>query len=123
MPSMDLRSAAAAFRPALASYAPGLAPAAIATWSARMVNEYSSASVFEAMSRQLREAGEDESLARECREFSSEERMHGTLCGAVVEALGGQAVADLPARSAFPLHPDAPPRAAVLRNVIHVCCM
>jgi hypothetical protein len=121
--SLDLRAASLPYRPALTDYAPELAAAAIGTWKARMINEYSSSEVFEALSRQLAAMGAGGDLMDECRGFSSEERMHGTLCGAVVEALGGEATAALPARPPFPVHADASPRAALLRNVIHVCCM
>jgi hypothetical protein len=123
MTSLDLRAASLPHRPDLAGSPPELAAAAIGTWKARMVNEYSSSEVFEALSRQLEGAGEDGDLVAECRAFAAEERRHGALCGAVVEALGGQATAVLPARSAFPVHPDASARAALVRNVIHVCCM
>jgi hypothetical protein len=122
-PSLDLRAAARPYVPDLSGHPPGLRPAAIATWRGRMVNEYCSAEVFEALADQLDGAGEDAELVDECRGFSLEERTHGTLCAAVVEALGGEAAATPPARPAFPLHLDAPPRAAVLRNLVHVCCM
>jgi hypothetical protein len=96
---------------------------AIGTWKARMVNEYSSSDVFDALGQKLEDAGEPSDVVHECRGFSAEERMHGALCAAVVEALGGQAIAALPARPPFPVHADASPRAALVRNVIHVCCM
>ncbi|MGH7282463.1 MAG: hypothetical protein ACRELY_13130 [Polyangiaceae bacterium] len=64
---------------------PSLREAAIATWRARMVNEHGSARVFEGLARQVARAGLDhEEVAR----FADEERRHGILCGAVVEALG-----------------------------------
>jgi hypothetical protein len=88
-----------------------------------MVNEYSSSEVFEALGRQLDDAGEGGDVLEECRAFAAEERHHGILCAAVVEALGGEATAIVPTRPPFPLHLDAPPRAALLRNLIHVCCM
>ena len=88
-----------------------------------MVNEYSSAEVFEALSQQLEDAGEYDDLVAGCRGFSSEERMHGVLCAAVVEALGGNATAPLPARPRFPIHADTGRRAALVRNIIHICCM
>jgi hypothetical protein len=88
-----------------------------------MTNEYMSAEVFVALSTQLAESGFDTATVRECASFAEEERKHGVLCGAVVEALGGKATAPISTRRAFPLHRDAPARAAVLRNVIHVCCM
>jgi hypothetical protein len=88
-----------------------------------MVNEYSSARVFEALSMQLVELDVARELAATCSGFAAEERKHGVLCGAVVLALGGEAQAIVRTDAPFPAHADAPPRAAVLRNVIHVCCL
>src|SRR5205814_8721207 len=76
IPSLDLRAAAAPYRPNLTGVSPDLRAAAIGTWKARMVNEYSSSGVFEALAQQLGDAGEDGDLVRECQGFSSEERMH-----------------------------------------------
>jgi hypothetical protein len=88
-----------------------------------MHNEWVSHKVFENLGTQLELAGFDPALKRECVGFAAEEREHGTMCAAVVEALGGEARVALAAQLAFPGHLDAPPRAAALRNVIHVCCM
>jgi hypothetical protein len=120
---LDLGEAARPHRPALGGYPETLRGPAVATWRARMVNEYASSEVFEALSHQLEQAGFEAELARECRSFAGEERRHGVLCAAVVEALGGRARAAIPERPAYPEHEDSPPRAAALRNVIHVCCM
>ncbi len=120
---LDLRDEARAVELELDTYPDDLRGPAIGTWCGRMLNEYGSAGVFEALAAQLEETGFGEELARECLGFASEERRHGVLCGAVVEALGGSARAQTRAQAPFPAHPDAPPRAAVLRNVIHVCCM
>ena len=66
--------------------APGvLEPAVIATWHGRMVQEYMSSFVFSGLAEQL-EAALDPRGAERCREFAAEEREHGLLCGAVVEA-------------------------------------
>ncbi len=96
--------------------------AAIATWHARMINEYASSRVFTALARQLERCGLEEE-ADEALQFADEERRHGVLCGAVAEALGGEARGELFAAPKFPEHADAPPRAALLRNVISICCM
>ncbi|KYF99337.1 hypothetical protein [Sorangium sp. So ce394] len=120
---LDLRDEARARALDVSGYPAALFPSAIRTWHGRMVNEHASSAVFEALARQLAEAGFPKELADACRGFAAEERRHGILCGAVVEALGGTATASVPERPEFPLHRDAPPRAAVLRNVIHVCCM
>lgn len=120
--AIDLRSASRAEIPDLGAVPPALLAACVATWRARMVNEYSSASVFESLAAQLAPTFGAE-LARECLSFAAEERRHGVLCGAVVEAAGGAAFAPPLAQLPFPTHDDAPPRAGALRNAIHVCCM
>ncbi len=119
---LDLRSSARSLRPSL-PHLPHLVDAAIATWKGRMVNEYASASVFAALADQLAPAGLDD-LRAEVLAFADEERRHGALCGAVVEALGGTARAELPAAPELPTHDDAAtPLEAVLRNVLSICCL
>lgn len=88
-----------------------------------MHNEWVSHTVFDALADQLDRAGFDADLGDTCRQFADEERSHGVLCAAVVHALGGDARATVAPRPDYPLHADAPPRAAVLRNVISVCCL
>lgn len=118
---IDLRSLARDLRPALPTIQdPALVPHAIATWSGRMKNEHGSARVFEALALQLDAAGVDG--AAECRAFAAEERRHGVLCGAVVEALGAPALFEQEPLS-FPLHPDASPSEGVLRNVLSIACL
>jgi hypothetical protein len=99
-----------------------LRQSAIATWHARMINEYGSSRVFEGLATHLEALGYHEE-ADEVSQFAEEERRHGILCGAVVEALGGQAMGALFDTPPYPEHVDAPPRAALLRNVISICCM
>ena len=119
--ALDLRERSRAFVPPI-DVRPELREAAIATWHARMINEYGSSRVFVALARQMAECGFEEDVA-EVEQFAEEERTHGVLCGAVVEALGGHATGALFETPEFPQHRDAPPRAAVLRNVISICCM
>ena len=66
---------------------PALVSAAIGTWRGRMVNEHGSARVFEALARQMREAGLAPEQVDTVAGFAEEERRHGVLCGAVVEAV------------------------------------
>jgi hypothetical protein len=101
---------------------PGLFALAVPTWRARMVNEHESSAVFAALATQLRDAGLAAS-ARACDDFADEERRHGELCGAVVEALGGDARARARQHPELPAHPDVDRREAALRNVLSVCCL
>ncbi len=121
MEALDLREMSRELAPSL-EVPDALRDAAIGTWHARMINEYASSRVFAALSKQLERCGFAED-ADEARQFADEERRHGVLCGAVVEALGGEAKGELFDAPEFPEHRDAPPRAALLRNVISICCM
>jgi hypothetical protein len=122
MATLDLRDAARAFMPRVAEL-PHLREPAIGTWRGRMINEHSSARVFEGLSKQFAEAGVQE-VVEEVRGFANEERRHGILCGAVVEALGGQAVAEVPDGDPYPEHDDASgPLEAALRNMLSICCL
>lgn len=123
MSTIDLSSESRTHMPALPSL-PHLVPSALLTWSGRMRNEYASARVFEGLARQLEAAGLKKSIARECLGFAAEERRHGVLCGAVVEALGGVAVTEVPDDEVFPEHEDAgSPIEAALRNLLSISCL
>jgi hypothetical protein len=119
---LDLREEARRRAPAVPSI-PHLAASARQTWLGRMVNEYASSAVFEALGPQLERAGFGADVARECGGFAAEERRHGILCGAVVEALGGEARAEVSERAPFPEHADASAREGALRNVLSVACL
>ena len=122
MATLDLRAAARRMCPAVPSV-PALREAAIATWRGRMVNEHGSARVFEGLAAQLAAAGLGD-LVDEVRAFAAEERRHGVLCGAVVEALGGEARAEIDDGAEYPLHADAAtPLEAALRNMLAICCL
>jgi hypothetical protein len=101
----------------------GLRAPAIETWRGRMVNEHMSARVFEELSKQLALAGAEPELVEECRGFADEERRHGVLCGAVVESLGGEATAQVKPAVEYPLHADATPIEAALRNLLSISCL
>ena len=119
---IDLRAAAQQHMPTVPDLVHLYADAR-ATWLGRMVNEYMSASVFDNLALQLAAAELEPELVEECRGFAEEERRHGVLCGAVVEALGGEAVAPRPAREAFPQHDDVSPREAVVRSLLSISCL
>lgn len=118
---LDLRALARVRRPAIADPA-ALGPAVIATWRGRMINEHGSSHVFAGLADQLAALDWLEDAAT-CRRFADEEREHGALCGAVVEAAGGNAVAEVEAPRTIPAHADTTPKAAAIRNAISICCM
>lgn len=122
MATLDLRNVARNFMPQITDL-PHLREAAIGTWTGRMINEHSSARVFEGLAKQFEAAGVHE-VVEEVRGFASEERRHGVLCGAVVEALGGEARAEVPDGDEYPEHQDAKsPLEAALRNMLSICCL
>lgn len=123
VPVLDLVTEARRLKPAVAEIPPALRAAAQRTWLGRMRNEHGSAPVFEGLAQQLRRAGCDEALAGECERFAGEERRHGALCGAVVEAFGGDARTPANPERAFPDHADVSPIEGVVRNVMSVCCL
>lgn len=126
MATLDLRDAArlAAKRFDLVLDVPeALREGVVATWRTRMVNEHGSARVFDALAEQIAEAGLGEARVRACREFADEERRHGVLCGAVVEAAGGEAHAEGLAEDPFPAHEDTTPLVAALRNALSIGCL
>jgi hypothetical protein len=120
---LDLRAEAAPLRPNVPMPPPHLRDMAIGTWRGRMVNEFVSNRVFETLADQLTTAGLSEDSIARCREFAAEERRHGALCGAVVEAMGGQAIAKVPPLPEVPLHEDADALEGALRNVLSICCL
>jgi len=88
-----------------------------------MVNEHISARVFAALVPQLMRAGVASERIEAVATMIADELRHGRQCAAMVEALGGEAVAPLPPLALVPDHEDAPPLEAVLRNVLSICCL
>jgi len=119
---LDLRTEARVRLPELPSL-PELNRAAVATWRGRMVNEYQSGAVFAALAKQAEQVGLARGWVEELRAFELEERRHGVLCGSVVEALGGEARAEVALRPPVPAHADAAPLEALARNVLSVSCL
>lgn len=122
MSLLDLRTGARGAAPRVAA-SPAVRARAIATWRGRMVNEHGSARVFEALAAQMERAGFSSETSGACAAFAEEERTHGVLCGAVVEAFGGAAVAPSLAPAELPEHEDVGRVEAVLRNVLSVSCL
>ena len=119
---LDLREAARPLAPALPAE-PMDRAAAIATGRGRMVNEHGSARVFAALATQLADAGAEQTWIDDARRMADEERHHGVLCGAVVEALGGEARAPALVDAQMPAHADADRFEAVTRNILSICCL
>ena len=122
MTILDLRAEAQAHKPRL-PYLPDLQEMAIGTWRGRMINEHGSARVFEGLAKQLEQLGLEQSDLDRVRSFAAEERKHGILCGAVVEALGGQARAPALEVVPYPTHDDVSPLEGALRNLISISCL
>ncbi|EYF07109.1 Hypothetical protein CAP_0588 [Chondromyces apiculatus DSM 436] len=120
---LDLAHEARRLRPEVAEIDPALRVAVQRTWRGRMVNEHGSAPVFEGLAQQLRQAGAREGDVAACAVMAAEERRHGVLCGAVVEAFGGEARAKVVAGPPLPEHADVDRLEAVTRNVLSVCCL
>ena len=91
-------------------------------WRQRMVSEHASARVFSALVGQAMHAGLARRQVYELTRMAREELDHGLLCARALVALGGDAVADLPALDPIPAHEDADPLEALLRNVLSVSC-
>jgi hypothetical protein len=119
---LDLQGAARAHRIPLDAPA-HLAAAARATWLGRMVQEHGSAHVFESIADQLALAGFTRDDVETCRAFAGEERLHGVLCGAVVESLGGAARAEVSDPLPVPQHEAVGRVEAVLMNLLSVSCL
>ena len=119
---LDLQKPAQQHKPTL-TIIEELRESAIETWKARMVNEHGSAQVFEGLAAQLEEVGLNARDIQRVRSFADEERNHGVLCGAVVEALGGKAVATALPVVPFPQHDDVSALEAALRNLLSISCL
>src|SRR5258706_881587 len=119
---LDLRSDARRHRPELPEL-PELRVAAMGTWRGRMINEYQSAEVFGALAKQAEHLGLAAKLVSQLCEFETEERKHGVLCGGVVEALGGEARAEVSVPRRLPTHAGTAPLEAFLRNALSVSCL
>ncbi|MCB9748813.1 MAG: ferritin-like domain-containing protein [Myxococcales bacterium] len=130
MARLDLTRESAALAAELEREAPELAAlssdaraSAIETWRGRMVNEHASARVFAGLIPQLMRAELDAGRQAEVAEMIADELRHARQCAAVVAALGGAPIGELPALSDVPAHADAEPLEGLLRNIISVSCM
>lgn len=122
MIALDLRERARACAPVV-PIADDLRRAAIATWRARMQNEYQSSFVFEALADELAKSETLAGFAADARAFAAEERRHGVLCGAVVESFGGEAIGAIDDAAELPEHAEVDIDEAILRNVLAIGCL
>jgi hypothetical protein len=96
---------------------------AVAHWRRQMVNEHASARVFAALLPQLMKAGTPAREHRAVVQMMEQELRHGVLCAAMVEALGAEAVSEMPDLPDVPMHEDVEPVEALLRNVLSISCL
>ena len=126
MPMLDLSRSAAEADITLTGYAELSdmdRQRAIGTWHGRMVNEHVSARVFAGLIPQMMRAGLDAEWQAEVATMVSDELRHGRKCAAMVHALGGDPVAELPELQDVPIHTDVSPLEGFLRNIINISCM
>ena len=98
--------------------------AAVHTWRERMVNEHRSAAVFASLVPQLIEASSTLDVQTVALRAATDEIFHATLCGDVVRAFGGEAVATAePHLRRMPEHPGLSAAERALRNVTFVGCL
>jgi hypothetical protein len=95
-----------------------------ALWSDRMVNEYTSTTVFSALAAQLVEANATLDTTAVMLRMAQDELVHAEICAGVVTAMGGEAsrVRDT---SVTPIarHPACSAEERALRNVIFTTCL
>lgn len=97
---------------------------ALANWRARMVHEHRSAAVFSGLLPQLMAAGAPLEFKTTVLRASMDEIRHASLCGHVIELLGGEAVAEAELQPRpLPQHAGCTPREVALRNMMFAGCL
>jgi hypothetical protein len=106
------------------AYDPVSIARARAHWSTRMVDEYTSTSVFGALAAQLMEANAPLDATAVTLRMGQDELIHAEACSGVVAALGGEVT---PMRETSLLrvarHPGVSPRERALRNILFATCI
>ncbi|MDB4927999.1 MAG: hypothetical protein JWM10_483 [Myxococcaceae bacterium] len=98
--------------------------AAVHAWRERMVNEHRSAAVFAGLVPQLIEASSTIDVQTVALRAATDEIYHATLCGEVVRAFGGEALATAePTLMKMPEHPGLAALERAVRNVTFVGCL
>jgi hypothetical protein len=105
-------------------YDPRAVARARALWSDRMVNEYTSTTVFSALSSQLVEANATIDATAVTLRMAHDELIHAEVCAGVVTAMGGVA-SRMRDTSVTPIarHPGCSAEERALRNVIFTTCL
>lgn len=107
-----------------AAYDPVAVAKARALWSERMVNEYTSTTVFSALAAQLVEANATLDATAVTLRMAHDELVHAEICAGVVTAMGGHALrmreTDV---TAIARHPGCSAEERALRNVIFTTCL
>jgi hypothetical protein len=106
-----------------AAFDAGSRQAAIAEWTERMVDAHVSTRLFAGLLPQMMHAGIEAGFQAAAAEAVVDELRHLRLCGAVVDALGGEACASLPEPSDVPRHDDVGPLEGLLRNILSIVCL
>ena len=106
------------------AYDPRAVARARALWSDRMVNEYTSTTVFAALAAQLVEANATLDASAVALRMAHDELVHAEVCAAVVTAMGG-AARRMRDTSVAPIarHPGCSAEERALRNVVFCTCL
>jgi hypothetical protein len=106
------------------AYDPVAVAKARALWSDRMVNEYTSTTVFSALAAQLVEANATLDTTAVTLRMAQDELVHAEICAGVVTAMGGLAVR-MRETDVTPIarHPGCSAEERALRNVIFTTCL
>lgn len=93
-------------------------------WSDRMVNEYTSTTVFSALAAQLVEANASLDTTAVTLRMAHDELVHAEVCAKVVVAMGGDVLRMRDPR-VVPIarHPGCSPEERAIRNVIFTTCL
>jgi len=105
-----------------AAYDPASVAEASARWRKRMVDEYTSTTVFSALVAQLIEANAPLDVSAVALKMAADELRHAEICGQVVLALGGSNHVRRETKvSPIAVHPRCGPEERALRNVLTTC--
>jgi len=106
------------------AYAPDAVAIAREVWTARMVAEHRSTSVFAQMATQLMEANAPIDATAIVLRMAADELRHAEICGEVVRALGGDPRVDVePDVRPIARHPGCSAEERAMRNVVYGCCL